>query len=418
MRWIIIAASIVISIFSCLVLGKEKANIIVVQDGNGKFRSIQEAINSVPVDNKENVVILIKNGIYHEKLYITKSYITLVGEDRDSTQIVFAELRKNWVKDHNGSDWGSAVINIDSLVTDITLANLTVHNNYGSLYSDHDHQFAVRGGGTRIIILNCNILADGGDTLSIWNKVNGMYYHANCYFEGWVDYVCPRGWCYITDSKFYGHNLSASIWHDGDVDKDQKLVIRYSSFDGVQGFPLGRHHRDGQIYLLDCNFSQTMADTPIYFPNTSKTPWRWGARHYYYNCHREGGDFDWFRDNLENATGSLNEYDVTAKWTFNGKWDPENSIPSVLPMVFLPQPRDKSYQVQSNGTILRWVSARNANSHNIYFGTSNPPEFKRNQKENSFDPGKLELTTTYYWRIDEVIDTETLIGPVWQFTTK
>ena len=194
MRWILIAASIIIFMFSCSVLGKEKANIIVAQDGSGKFRSIQEAINSVPVDNKENVIILIKNGIYHEKLYITRSYVTLVGEDRDSTQIVFAELRKNWVKDHNGSDWGSAVINIDSLVTDITLANLTVHNNYGSLYGDHDHQFAVRGGGTRIIILNCNILADGGDTLSLWNKVNGMYYHANCYFEGWVDYVCPRGW--------------------------------------------------------------------------------------------------------------------------------------------------------------------------------------------------------------------------------
>jgi pectinesterase len=145
---------------------KEKANIIVAQDGSGQFTSIQEAIHSVPADNKQNVIILIRNGVYHEKLYIQKNYITLVGESRDSTRIVYAELRKNWNQEHNSSDWGSAVINIDLLATDITLANLTISNNYGALYGDNDHQFAIRGGGTRIIILNCNILADGGDTLS------------------------------------------------------------------------------------------------------------------------------------------------------------------------------------------------------------------------------------------------------------
>lgn len=404
--------------FHSYMVAKERANIIVAKDGSGMYTSIQEAINSVPIDNKENIIILIRKGIYNEKIYITKNYITLVGEDRDSTRIVYAELRKNWVNDHNGSDWGAAVVNIDSNVTNIILADLTIYNNYGNLYGNHDHQFAVRGGGTHIIILNCNIKADGGDTLSLWNKVDGMYYHANCYFEGWVDYVCPRGWCYITDSKFYGHHLSASIWHDGDVQKNQKLVIRYSSFDGVQGFPLGRHHRDGQIYLLDCKFSKFMADTPIYLPNTSKTPWKWGSRHYYYDCDRTGGNFDWFKDNLETAVGSPNESDITAEWTFDGMWNPEETMPSVLSTVFLPRPRDKSHLLQNDGLLLKWVSARNANSHNVYFGKSNPPEFKRNQKENVFDPGTLEPSTTYYWRIDEVIDADTSSGPVWQFTTK
>jgi len=68
---------------------------------------------------------------------------------------------------------------------------------------------------TRISILHANVIADGGDTLSLWNTTSGMYYHSDCYFEGWVDYVCPRGWAYITNSRFFGHNLTASIWHDG-----------------------------------------------------------------------------------------------------------------------------------------------------------------------------------------------------------
>jgi pectinesterase len=419
-RIVCVTIIILTCVFFSSVLAGEKANIIVAQDGSGQFKNIQDAIDSVPADNKQNFIILIRNGVYREKLFITKSFITLVGEDRDSTRIIYAELRKNINRtpmDMRG-DWGAAVVNIDSFVTDITLANLTVHNNYGTLNNDESHQFAVRGGGTRIIIINCNIIADGGDTLSLWNKKDGMYYHANCYFEGGVDYVCPRGWCYITDSKFYGRNRSASIWHDGDADKNQKFVIRYSSFDGVQGFSLGRNHRDGQIFLLDCQFSPAMADTPIYWPSTSKTPWKWGARHYYYNCHRQGGDFAWFKDNLETAAAAPMQNDINAKWTFDGKWDPEETMPAVLPTVFLPRPRDGAKLIQNKDIILKWVPARNTVSHKVYFGRNNAPKFQKNQKNNFFNPGKLKPKTTYYWCVDEVTDAGTLRGPIWQFTTE
>jgi pectinesterase len=419
MRAIGCVAAIFICMFSSSLEAIEKANIIVAQDGSGHCKSIQDALNLVPTENRKNVIILIRKGIYREKLFITNSFVTLVGEDRDSTRIVYAELRKNWNQEHNGSDWGSAVVNIDSLVTDLTIANLTIHNNYGSLYGSHDHQFAVHGGGTRVIILNCNIIADGGDTLSLWNKVDGMYYHSHCYFEGWVDYVCPRGWCYITDSKFYGHNLSASIWHDGSTKKDQKFVIRYSSFDGVPDFPLGRHHRDGQIFLLDCIFSRSMTDRPIYYPSSpTSVPWKWGERHYYYNCHREGGDYDWFWNNLESAEGAPKENEITAKWTFGGKWDPEETMPSVLPTVFLPRPRVGAYKVPNETTLLKWVPSRNVISHNIYFGKNDKLEFKGNQRESVFNPGTLELKTKYVWRIDEVTETDTLNGPLWYFITK
>ena len=371
----------------------------------------------MPPDHQQRVVILIKNGIYNEKLFITQSNIALVGENRDSTRIVFPELRRNWIKDHDSSDWGAAAINIDSSATDITLANLTVHNNYGSLYGDHDHQFAVWGLGTRIIIIYCTIVSDGGDALSLWNKTKGMYYHANCSFEGWVDFVCPRGWCYITDCTFFGHNLSASIWHDGESDKHQKFVIKYSSFDGVPGFPLGRNHLDGQFYLLHCMFSHTMADKPFYRPTSSMRPWKWGDRHFYYNCHRVGGDYVWFADNLASVPGLPKEGDIDARWTFDGQWNPEETMPAVLPTVFLPTPRDAAYNVNVTGLKLKWIPARNALSQNVYFGKSEKPEFAGNRKESFFQTGNLESNTMYYWRIDEVTETGTIVGPLWHFRT-
>jgi pectinesterase len=328
---------IVVLCIASAVYAHERADIVVAQDGSGNYTSIQQALDAVPQTHTKLITILIKKGIYQEKLFIAKSNILLMGEDRDSTRIVYAQLRSTWRETHDGSDWGTAVINIDSTVTDLTLASLTVYNNYGSLYHTQDHQFAIYGNGTRIILLNCNVIADGGDTLSLWNRPNGMYYHAHCYFEGYVDYVCPRGWCYITNSKFYGHNLSASIWHDGSTNIKQKFVIRHSYFDGVEGFSLGRNHRDGQIYLLDCTFSKNMADRPIYYPpSTTSGPWKWGDRHYYYNCHREGGDYLWFADNLAAAEGAPAAQQITAKWTFDGRWDPESVISSMSSILALP----------------------------------------------------------------------------------
>jgi len=400
--------------------------IIVSQTGSGQFRSIQDALNSIPADNARSVVIFIKNGTYNEKLFIAKSHVALVGERRDSTRIVYAELRSNWTKAPNTrtieaaqhDDWGAAVVNIGDNVTDVILANLTMHNNYGSLHGNNEHQFAVRGfNATRIAILYCTIRSDGGDALSLWNP-SGIYYHANCSFEGWVDYVCPRGSCYITDSKFYGHNLSASLWHDGSYDKNQKFVIRNSAFDGVQNFPLGRHHRDAQLYLIDCTFSATMADRPIYSPKSPNVkPWLWGARHYFHNSRRDGGAFAWLADNLSEAKGALRPNDVTAAWTFGGTWDPEAMLPSVLPFAAIPQPRNGGYEVSTGGITLRWIAGRNATQHRIYFGNTSPPPLVATHSNASYTTGRLKPSTVYSWRVDEVTPSGIIPGDLWQFTT-
>ena len=286
-------------------------------------------LDSAPRFNDKIFIIYIKNGVYEEKLFIEKSNLALIGESRDSTIIVFAELRKNW-RENNPDDYGAAVVNIKNKITDIIFRSITIHNNYGSIYGDNDHQFAIRAGDgvTRIIIEDCNVIADGGDTVSLWNTDDGMYYHNNCYFEGYVDFVCPRGYCFIENSKFYGHNLTASIWHDGSKNEDHKFVIRNSSFDGVEGFPLGRFHRDAQFYLLDCTFSKNMADKKIFFaPSNPPRVLQWGEeRIYFYNCHREGSDFSWFNDNLEQAKGKPKPEEINALWTFNNKWDPQSQL--------------------------------------------------------------------------------------------
>lgn len=383
----------------------DTASLVVAQDGSGDFRTIQEAVDAIPPDNDEYQIILIKRGVYREKVMLAKSYVALVGEDRDQTRIELAELRRNWRASHP-DDYGAAVINIADGATDIVIANLTVLNDYGRTHAnDDDHQFAIRSLGTanRIAVLHANVIADGGDTFSLWNHDTGLTFASDSYFEGHVDYVCPRGWAYITDSRFFGRNLNASLWHDGSRDRDQKFVVRHSRFDGVPGFPLGRHHRDAQFYLLDVSFSANMADRPIYAA-PAPDPVQWGERIYYANAHRDGGDYAWFADNLE----GVRDEDITARWTFGGRWDPA-SLPPVLPFASLPQPENGWRWADPAGVTLRWTSARNAKAERVCFGSAGVPSAFRcvEVTQSAFSTGPLEPGKTYEWRVND--------GPTWSF---
>ena len=58
-------------------------------------------------------------------------------------------------------------------------------------------------------------------------------------------------------------------------------------------------------------------------------------------------------------------------------------------------------------------------TYDVYFGTnSNPPLVQNNQSLNSYDPGILNINTTYYWKIIAWDNFGNLVvGPIWNFTT-
>lgn len=289
--------------------------------------SIQSAIDALPVDNPERVIINVPNGVYTERIRLDQDRVTLRGESRDGVQIRFNYPREEYHRRYDR--FGPAVVNLFG--DDCVLENLTIRNTQPT----GEHAFAVYGQPNRLIIDNCNILGVGGDTLALWNTSFGMYYHRNCRFQGRVDFVCPRGWCFIRDSQFEQVDTTAAIWHDGHMDHRMKFVLRDCQFDGVQDFWLGRNHYPCQFYLLDCQFSKSMRDEPIgvvtdldAMPAAERALYE---RKYFHNCRRDGGDYDWFADNLTSATGSPTPEQVTPAWTFDGRWDPEShAAPAVI----------------------------------------------------------------------------------------
>jgi hypothetical protein len=95
-----------------------------------------------------------------------------------------------------------------------------------------------------------------------------------------------------------------------------------------------------------------------------------------------------------------------------------------------PHPANGNADAEMNA-ILTWAPSDNAASHQIYFGTdkyavrkatATSPEYKgvKALGAETYDPGLLPWDSTYYWRIDEVNNTNAASpwkGPLWSFTT-
>jgi pectinesterase len=308
--------------------------IVVDANGNGDYKTIQEALDRLFINAPEPRTIFIKKGLYNEKIFIEKSNIVLEGEDKEKTIITAAIARDEWRCEHK-DDWGVATMNVRA--NDITLLNLTVVNSFGFDFKretiincpldtankqkkigKNGHQMALRAMNcTRLKAVNCHFKSLAGDTVSPWEVENGMWYFKDCLMEGGVDFYCPRGWAYAENCEFVAHGGTAAIWHDGSANEDSKTLLINCRFKGYDSFLLGRYHRDAQFYLINCVFANNMRDSAIYRVPTNNMI-QWGHRVYYYNCHREAGDYKWFGNNINKEQANK----INTEWVFGNRWKP------------------------------------------------------------------------------------------------
>ncbi|MCJ7778272.1 MAG: pectinesterase family protein, partial [Sedimentisphaerales bacterium] len=106
--------------------------IVVNADGHGDFNSIQKAIDSVGKGNKERVVVLIKPGLYKQRVLIPKNkpFITLRGIDPYKT-IISYNLNHEMIKPDGSGKYGSDCATLIVGSPDLILENLTIENTHG-----------------------------------------------------------------------------------------------------------------------------------------------------------------------------------------------------------------------------------------------------------------------------------------------
>jgi hypothetical protein len=94
-----------------------------------------------------------------------------------------------------------------------------------------------------------------------------------------------------------------------------------------------------------------------------------------------------------------------------------------------PNPDDEATDVPRDDVVLSWTPGESANTHDIYLGTVFDDvndavladAVSPGQTATTYDSGRLEFGTTYYWRVDEVNappDSTVFKSDVWSFTTE
>jgi len=141
-----------------------------------------------------------------------------------------------------------------------------------------------------------------------------------------------------------------------------------------------------------------------------------------------GNTYSLVMEYYENSAGAVAEL----------RWSSPRTPKQLIPQAALalpvkassPTPRGGSVDVEQT-SILSWGPGDSAVSHEVYFGTDEEavrnatkasPEYKGSKilGNESYDPGKLEWETTYYWRVDEINTgnpDSPWVGNVWSFTT-
>jgi hypothetical protein len=105
----------------------------------------------------------------------------------------------------------------------------------------------------------------------------------------------------------------------------------------------------------------------------------------------------------------------------NSPWKGEVWSFSVPPKTaYFPDPADGAESVNLD-TQLKWTAGYGSKLHTVYFGDNfddvNNATGGSPQGSTTYTPGPLELSKTYYWRVDEFDIASTHKGDIWSFTT-
>jgi len=172
----------VVWIFFCPHL-QAQTNLWVAADGSAPFKTVQEAVMSVPSGSSTNPVIIhIKPGVYQELVYLQreKRFFKLVGGNATNTVLTFGLYAG--LTNFDGQPMGtfhtpSTTIDAD----DFTAENLTFENSAGAV----GQALAIRVDGDRASFRNCRFL--GWQDTILLNR--GRQYFEKCYIAGAVDFI-------------------------------------------------------------------------------------------------------------------------------------------------------------------------------------------------------------------------------------
>lgn len=272
-------------------------------DGSGDFSDIGTALTSL--EDSRPAILFLHNGIYTERVTITRPNLTLIGESAEHT-ILTGGLYARMPSADIGKLGTFRSYSCRIAADNVTVQSLSFENRAGK-GPDVGQALALYADGDRLVFDGCRFLG-GQDTLFTaplppteiepngfigpgqnTPRRAGRHYYKNCYFEGDIDFIFGGAAAYFENCEFFSKNIGREI----------------NSFVTAASTP------EGQVYgyvMESCRFTGNCPPHSAYLGR----PWREFAQVVLLNCHigehicEEGWD-DWNKP-LAHDTALFAEY--------------------------------------------------------------------------------------------------------------
>jgi PelA/Pel-15E family pectate lyase len=222
--------------------------IVVAADGSGDFKTVQQAVDHVPDNNTQRIVIRIKPGVYREQIRVspTKRYLTFRGQDPYKTIVTFRL---------SAQEAGNTRLAFSTFVNagEFHAENVTFENSFGTgsqavaLFVDAD----------RTEFQNCRFLG-WQDTLFV---NGGRHFFKDCYIEGHVDFIFGNGSAVFENCTIHSKAAGYVTAHYRTSDQENTGFVfvrcRLTGQDTGSGVYLGRPWRPyARVVFIECWLGQ------------------------------------------------------------------------------------------------------------------------------------------------------------------
>ncbi|XP_058208567.1 probable pectinesterase 67 [Rhododendron vialii] len=212
-------------------------SIMVDVNGNGDFKSIQDAINSVPEGNSGWIIIHVTKGIYREKVYIpeNKPYIFMRGNGNSKTSIVWSQ------SSHDNLE--SATFRVEA--PHFVAFGIRFKNDAptGEAFTPQNQSVAAVVAADKAAFYHCSF----SSTHNTLFDYKGRHYYDSCYIQGSVDCIFGRGQSIfhnyyifvITDRRLKIHGSITAHQRGSAKEKSGFVFIKGRAF-GISDVHLGK----------------------------------------------------------------------------------------------------------------------------------------------------------------------------------
>ena len=146
--------------------GQWKDTIIVAHDGTGDYRTLTEAMEGIRAFMDYKVTVLIKNGVYKEKVIVPSwvQHVDFVGESAEGTVITYDDHANI----NRMGTFRTYTLKVEG--NDITFRDLTIENNAAQI----GQAVALHTEGDRLVFVNCRLLGNRRDDRLYFRPFDGF----------------------------------------------------------------------------------------------------------------------------------------------------------------------------------------------------------------------------------------------------